>query len=158
MIRQQDRGNHDDSAVGAFADIGQQMTWRPWRDHTAMLLDNARASCDYASPRSAVTRPGRSPPGWRPRTGRLTRPAAVDHLGQTGVMSQWTELNQDPAGRLITPEGRIGCRAGWTKALSHTEIEGLALQHHQAPRTATTSNLEPACEEPIGHGPCPVAI
>ena len=30
-----------------FPDIGQQMTWRLWWEHTAMLAEEAHGGCDY---------------------------------------------------------------------------------------------------------------
>jgi hypothetical protein len=41
VIRQRTRSDHD------YPDIGQQMTWRLWWEHTAMLVDDARGNCDY---------------------------------------------------------------------------------------------------------------
>jgi hypothetical protein len=47
VIRQRDRSDHDYPGIGHFPDLGQQMTWRLWWEHTAMLVEEARASCDY---------------------------------------------------------------------------------------------------------------
>jgi hypothetical protein len=47
VIRQRDRGDHDSPGIGHFPDTGQQMTWRLWWEHTSMLVEEARGSCDY---------------------------------------------------------------------------------------------------------------
>jgi len=47
VIRRRDRSDHDYPGIGHFPDTGQQMTWRLWWEHTAMLVEDARASCDY---------------------------------------------------------------------------------------------------------------
>jgi hypothetical protein len=47
VIRQRDRSDHDYPGIGHFPDLGQQMTWQLWWEHTAMLVEEARASCGY---------------------------------------------------------------------------------------------------------------
>ena len=47
MIRQRDRSDHDYPDIGHFPDIGQQMTWRLWWEHTAKLVEEAHGGCDY---------------------------------------------------------------------------------------------------------------
>ena len=47
VIRQRDRSDHDYPDIGHFPDTGQQMTWRLWWEHTAMLVEDARGSCDW---------------------------------------------------------------------------------------------------------------
>ncbi len=47
VIRQRDRSDHDYPDIGHIPDTGQQMTWRLWWQHTAMLVEEARASCGY---------------------------------------------------------------------------------------------------------------
>ena len=74
LIRQRDRSDHDYPGIGHFPDTGQHMTWRLRWEHTAMLVEEARASATMTCPRSARPRPSRSPPGWPPVTGRPTRP------------------------------------------------------------------------------------
>ena len=46
-IRQRTRSDHDYPDIGHFPDIGQQLTWRLWWEHTPMLVDDARGNCDY---------------------------------------------------------------------------------------------------------------
>jgi hypothetical protein len=74
VIRQRDRSDHHYPGIGHFADTGQQMTWRLWWEHTAMLVEEARDGCDLTWLRSAVAGRSRLPPGWPPVTGRRTRP------------------------------------------------------------------------------------
>jgi hypothetical protein len=45
VIRQRDRSDHDYPDIGHFPDIGQQMTWRLWWEHTTMLIDDRRGNC-----------------------------------------------------------------------------------------------------------------
>jgi hypothetical protein len=47
VIRQRDRSDHDYPDIGHFPDIGQQMTWQLWWQHTAMLVEEAHGGCDY---------------------------------------------------------------------------------------------------------------
>ena len=47
VIRQRDRSDHDYPDVGHFPDVGQQMTWQLWWQHTAMLVEEAHGGCDY---------------------------------------------------------------------------------------------------------------
>jgi hypothetical protein len=47
VIRQRDRSDHDYPDLGHFPDIGQQMTWQLWWEHTAMLVEEAHGGCDY---------------------------------------------------------------------------------------------------------------
>jgi hypothetical protein len=47
VIRQRDRSDHDYPDVGHFPDLGQQMTWRLWWEHTTMLVEEAHGGCDY---------------------------------------------------------------------------------------------------------------
>ena len=47
VIRQRDRSDHDYPGTGHFPGTGQQLTWRLWREHTTLLIQDARASCDY---------------------------------------------------------------------------------------------------------------
>jgi hypothetical protein len=46
VIRQRDRSDHDYPDVGHFPDIGQQMTWRLWWEHTALLVEEAHGGAD----------------------------------------------------------------------------------------------------------------
>ncbi len=46
-IRQRDRSDYDYPGIGHFPDTGQQMTWRLWWEHTAMLVEEARDGCDF---------------------------------------------------------------------------------------------------------------
>jgi hypothetical protein len=46
VIRQRDRSDHDYPDVGHFPDIGQQMTWRLWWEHTTKLVEEAHGGCD----------------------------------------------------------------------------------------------------------------
>jgi len=47
VIRQRDRSDHDYPDIGRFPDIGQQMTWWLWWEHTTMLVEEAHGGCDY---------------------------------------------------------------------------------------------------------------
>lgn len=45
VIRQRDRSDHDYPDIGHFPDIGQQMIWQLWWEHTTMLIDDRRGNC-----------------------------------------------------------------------------------------------------------------
>jgi len=45
-IRQRTRSDHDYPDIGHFPDIGQQLTWRLWWEHTAMLVEEAHGSAE----------------------------------------------------------------------------------------------------------------
>jgi hypothetical protein len=47
VIRQRDRSDHDYPDVGHLPDLGQQMTWRLWWEHTTMLVEEAHGGCDH---------------------------------------------------------------------------------------------------------------
>lgn len=47
IIRQRDRSDHEYPGVGHFPDIGQQMIWQLWWEHTAKLVEEAHGGCDY---------------------------------------------------------------------------------------------------------------
>jgi len=46
VIRQRDRSDHDYPGIGHFPDIGQQLTWRLWWEHTPMLVEEAHGGAD----------------------------------------------------------------------------------------------------------------
>ena len=46
-IRQRTRSDHDYPDIGHFPDIGQQMTWELWWEHTTKLVEEAHGGCDY---------------------------------------------------------------------------------------------------------------
>jgi hypothetical protein len=46
VIRQRDRSDHDYPGIGHLPDIGQQMTWRLWWEHTSMLVEEAHGGAD----------------------------------------------------------------------------------------------------------------
>jgi hypothetical protein len=46
VIRQRDRSDHDYADIGHFPDLGQQLTWRLWWEHTAMLVEEAHGSAE----------------------------------------------------------------------------------------------------------------
>jgi hypothetical protein len=46
VIRQRDRSDHDYPDIGHFPDIGQQMTWRLWWEHTSKLVEEAHGGAD----------------------------------------------------------------------------------------------------------------
>ena len=46
VIRQRTRSDHDYPDIGHFPDIGQQMTWRLWWEHTSMLVEEAHGGAD----------------------------------------------------------------------------------------------------------------
>jgi hypothetical protein len=76
VIRQRDRSDHDYPDLGHFPDIGQQMTWRLWWEHTAMLVDDRRGNCDYDLTEIGRTEAeqiaaGLAAPHWPPEAARL---------------------------------------------------------------------------------------
>jgi RNase P subunit RPR2 len=76
VIRQRDRSDHDYPDVGHFPDIGQQMTWRLWWEHTTMLVEEARDGCDYdlaeiSRGEAEQIAAGLAARYWPPGTGRL---------------------------------------------------------------------------------------
>ena len=105
VIRQRDRSDHNYPGIGRFPDTGQQLTWRLWWAHTTMLIEEARASCDYDLAEISHEKAGQlaaeiAAPHWPPGRG----PAALDHLGLPrlrprrgsprglGRVSDWTRL------------------------------------------------------------------
>ncbi len=46
VIRQRTRSDHDYPDIGHFPDIGQQMTWRLWWEHTSKLVEEAHGGAD----------------------------------------------------------------------------------------------------------------
>jgi len=83
---QWDRSDHDYPGIGHFPDTGQQMTWRRWWEHTAMLVEEARASCDYDLAEISRGEAEQIAAG----AGRLALaagrgPAALGRLGLSGV-------------------------------------------------------------------------
>ena len=46
VIRQRDRSDHDYPDIGHSPDIGQQLTWRLWWEHTPMLVEEAHGGAD----------------------------------------------------------------------------------------------------------------
>ena len=109
MIRQRDRSDHDYPDVGHFPDIGQQMTWQLWWKHTAMLVEELTAAVTTTSPRSAALRPSRSPPPWRPITGRRTRPGCAGSPRPTRMTTNGRGLS--------TRTWLVGCTA-WSSGSS----------------------------------------
>ena len=76
VIRQRDRNDHDYPDIGHFPDTGQQMTWRLWWEHTAMLVEDARGSCDYdlaeiSRGEAEQIAAGLAAPHWPPDAARL---------------------------------------------------------------------------------------
>ena len=89
VIRQRDRSDHDYPDIGHFPDIGQQMTWRLWWEHTAMLVEEAHGGCDYdlaeisrdEAEQIAAERAARY---WPPDAARLPWVASVYPGGEAG--------------------------------------------------------------------------
>jgi hypothetical protein len=82
VIRQRDRSDHDYPGIGHFPDTGQQMTWRLWWEHTAMLVEDARASCDFdlaeiSRGEAEQIAAGLAAPHWPPDAARLPWVASV---------------------------------------------------------------------------------
>ena len=76
VIRKRDRSDHDYPGIGHFPDTGQQMTRRLWWEHTAMLVEDARASCDYdlveiSRGEAEQIAAGLAAPCWPPDAARL---------------------------------------------------------------------------------------
>jgi hypothetical protein len=89
VIRQRDRSDHDYPDIGHFPDIGQQMTWRLWWEHTPMLVEEARdgADADIAeiSRGEAEQITGAlAVRYWPPDAARLPSPRAVRHADHRG--------------------------------------------------------------------------
>jgi hypothetical protein len=82
VIRQRDRSDHDYPDIGHFPDIGQQMTWRLWWEHTAMLVEEAHGGCDYDLAEIGQAEAGQiaaelAAPYWPPDAARLPWVASV---------------------------------------------------------------------------------
>ena len=76
VIRQRDRSDHDYADIGHFPDLGQQLTWRLWWEHTAMLVEEARGGCDYDLAEISQSEAGQIAAGlaaghWPPDAARL---------------------------------------------------------------------------------------
>ena len=76
VIRRRDRSDHDYPDIGHFPDTGQQLTWRCWWEHTAMLVEEAHGGCDYdlaeiSRAEAAQIAAGLAAPHWPPDAVRL---------------------------------------------------------------------------------------
>ena len=104
VIRQRDRSDHDYPDIGHFPDIGQQMTWRLWWEHTAMLVEEAHGSCDYDLAEISRAEAEQIAAGaGGPLTGRRTRPGCPGSPRPTQDDTEWT--------RPITRTWPGGCTA-----------------------------------------------
>jgi hypothetical protein len=45
VIRQRDRSDHDYPDIGHFPDLGQELTWQLFWQHSTMLIDDRRGNC-----------------------------------------------------------------------------------------------------------------
>jgi len=76
VIRQRTRSDHDYPGIGHFPDIGQQMTWRLWWEHTSMLVEEAHGGADEDIAEISRARAGQIAAGlaaryWPPDAARL---------------------------------------------------------------------------------------
>ena len=83
-----DRSDHDYPGIGAFRGHRAALTWRLWREHTAMLTEDARDSCDddlaeIGRGEAAQIAAGPAAPHWPPRgrgrRDRLPAPGRSPH-------------------------------------------------------------------------------
>jgi hypothetical protein len=87
-----DRSDHDYPDIGHIPDTRQQMTWRLWSQHTAMLVEEARASCDYDLAEISRGEAEQIAAGAGRRSLAAGRgPAALGRLGLFAVRPTWTE-------------------------------------------------------------------
>jgi hypothetical protein len=137
VIRQRDRSDHDYPDIGDFPDIGQQMTWRLWWQHTTMLVEEAHGGCDDDLAEISREEAGqiaaeRAARCWPPDAARLPWVARSIRRKSGGTLvdaAYYEDLQGRLFGLLILLEDRLGSgHAG----LMHHFIEvgeyGLALE------------------------------